>query len=163
MNSDLDARQMASVGLRGIEDAILSLLSRNPQGLRNSEIATALGLRSDVQGSQRNYLTYSVLGGLLAQDKIARDPETKLFTTTDVNRAEVESAIGGLRQIEGAILSLLSRNSQGLRNSEIANALDLRSDVQGSQRNYLTYSVLGGLLAQNKVARDPETRFFTAV
>ena len=80
MNDDLHTRQMALAGLRKIEDAILILLSRNPQGLRNSEIADALSLRSDFQGSQRNYLTYSVLGGLLAQDKVARDPETTLFT-----------------------------------------------------------------------------------
>ena len=80
MNDDSDTRQMALAGLRRIEDSILTLLSRNPQGLRNSKIADALGLRSDFQGRQKDYLTYSVLGGLLAQDKVARDPETKLFT-----------------------------------------------------------------------------------
>ena len=75
-----DARLLAQEGLRHIEDAILMLLEAHPQGLRNAQIADALGLRSSIRGGQRNYLTYSVLGGLMARGAVTQDSETKLFT-----------------------------------------------------------------------------------
>ena len=67
MNIDSDSQTLAQEGLRQIETAILRLLEASPQGLRNSEIAESLGLRSDFQGRQKDYLTYSILGGLLAR------------------------------------------------------------------------------------------------
>lgn len=76
------ARMLAQEGLRHIEDAILMLLDAHPQGLRNAQIADALGLRSSIRDGQRNYLTYSVLGGLMARGAVAQDSETKLFTRT---------------------------------------------------------------------------------
>ena len=82
MSGESTAQQKALSGLRLIEDAILELLSQNPQGLRNSDIARLLNLQSDFLGSQRNYLTYSVLGGLLASNRVTRDDETRLFTNT---------------------------------------------------------------------------------
>ena len=81
MSSESTAQQKALSGLLLIEEAILELLSENPQGLRNSEIARLLNLQSDFRGSQRNYLTYSVLGGLLANNRVSRDDETRLFTS----------------------------------------------------------------------------------
>ena len=73
-------RELAQSGLQQIEEAILRLLSSNPQGLRNSEIAELLNLRSDFRGRQKDYLTYSVLGGLIAHGKVVRDEKTKLFS-----------------------------------------------------------------------------------
>ena len=72
-----------------------------------------------------------------------------------------EQAKQGLLQIERSIISLLDRNSNGLRNAEIAEALDLRSDFNGRQKDYLTYSVLGGLIRRNLVQRDSKTKKFT--
>lgn len=77
------ARVLAQEGLRHIESAILMLLDSYPDGLRNSQIADLLGLRSSIRGRQRNYLTYSVLGGLMDQGKIAQDRETLIFTKAD--------------------------------------------------------------------------------
>ena len=77
------ARVLAQEGLRHIESAILMLLDSYPDGLRNSQIADLLGLRSSIRGRQRNYLTYSVLGGLMDQGKIAQDRETSIFTKAD--------------------------------------------------------------------------------
>lgn len=59
---------------------ILRLLEAHPQGLRNAQIADALGLRSSIRDRQRDYLTYSVLGGLMARGSVTQDSETKLFT-----------------------------------------------------------------------------------
>ena len=70
----------AQEGLSRIEDAILRLLGRNPRGLRNSEIAEKLQLRSHFNGKQKDYLTYSVLGGLLSKGEVAWDQRMKVFT-----------------------------------------------------------------------------------
>ncbi len=160
-NDDRAARDMAQVGLRLIEDAIMVLLSAHPEGLRNSEVAELLDLRSGFRGRQKDYLTYSVLGGLLAQGRVAWDAETKIFTTASGGVHELHLAQTGLRQLEDAILALLELNTQGLRNSEIAEFLNLRSSFKGRQQDYLTYSVLGGLLARGTVSRDERTKLYT--
>ena len=77
MNSDPTALKMAQEGLQQIEDAMLRLLDRNPQGLRNAQIADLLDLRSDFLGNQKDWLTYSVLGGLIKQRKVTSHRETR--------------------------------------------------------------------------------------
>lgn len=79
----MDEREQAQAGLVQIQDAIVSLLRRQPDGLRNADIAEALGLRSDFLGRQKDYLTYSVLGGLIRQGRIIRNQETKRFTACE--------------------------------------------------------------------------------
>ena len=161
MNTDAEARSLAQTGLRCIEDGILELLQRNPQGLRNVQIADMLGLRSIHRGGQRNYLTYSVLGGLFEQGRIAWDSESKLYTVSNADNTVRVLAEEGLSQIENAILELLQYNPQGLRNVQIADMLHLHSSVRGGRRNYLTYSVIGGLLADGRVIRDEKSRNYT--
>ena len=73
MNTDAIAHALAQEGLRQIEEAIIRLLTVNPQGLRNVDIADSLGLRSSSRGNQRNYLTYSVLGNLIDEGKVVKD------------------------------------------------------------------------------------------
>ena len=80
MCDDTAARVLAQDGLRHIEQAILMLLDAHPSGLRNSHIADALGLRSSIRDGQRNYLTYSVLGGLMARGEVVQNQETKVFS-----------------------------------------------------------------------------------
>ena len=83
MSDDSAVRLLAQEGLRHIEQAILMLLEANPQGLRNSQIADALGLRSSIRSGQRNYLTYSVLGGLMERGEVVQDPEAKIFAKAE--------------------------------------------------------------------------------
>ena len=80
MTDDDAARAVAQEGLRHIEDAVLTLLESHPAGLGNAQIADLLGLRSSIRNGHRNYLTYSVLGGLMASGVVAQDPHTKIFT-----------------------------------------------------------------------------------
>jgi hypothetical protein len=82
------------------------------------------------------------------------------MTTTS---EEFKIARDGLARIEGAILRLLEKHTQGLRNSEIAERLGLRSDFMGKQKDYLTYSVLGGLLRKGQVIWNQNTKLFTRV
>ena len=84
MTDDTGDRVLAQEGLHHIEQAILMLLDAHPSGLRNSQIADLLGLRSSIRDGQRNYLTYSVLGGLMARGQVVQDRGTKIFTRAAV-------------------------------------------------------------------------------
>ena len=91
-----DLQSVAQEGLSQIESSILRLLDANPQGLRNAEIARLLGLTFDFRGNYKNYLTYSVLGGLLRHGKIEWDPDTKLFTSQGRDTSALEAGQRGL-------------------------------------------------------------------
>ena len=161
MVENSNPQELAQAGLRQIEDAILRLLDANPQGLRNVDVARTLSLRSDFPERRRDFLTYSVLGGLLERGSIVWDQESKLFFSHHRDVSTIDEAQSGLRQIENAIIELLESHPEGLRNADIANALDLRSDFRGRQRDFLTYSILGGLVTQCKVVWDAETKLFS--
>ena len=153
--------QIAQKGLRHVENAILELLYRNPQGLRNVQIANMLGLSSDFRNEHRNFLTYAVLGRLLAQGRILRNAEAKTYSIRNADTAVQDGAQAGLQLLQESVLRLLEQNPQGLRNVEIANLLNLNSDFQGRQRNRLTHAVLGLLLSQEKITWDQETKIYT--
>ncbi len=65
-------REKAQQGLSLLKQAILEALSNNPEGLQNAEIAELLGLRSDYKGSNKDYLSWSVLGLLLNSGNVER-------------------------------------------------------------------------------------------
>jgi hypothetical protein len=69
--------ERAQLGLQFIEAAVFSLAQANPQGVTNSDTASALGLRSDYRGKQKDYLSYSILGLLLRDGRLERDAVTK--------------------------------------------------------------------------------------
>ena len=66
----MGTKDAAQEGLNLIKDAILAELRSESEGLRNADLAERLGLRSDIRGKQKDYLTYSVLGLLLASDRV---------------------------------------------------------------------------------------------
>jgi hypothetical protein len=74
-------KEKAAAGVAYIKDAILSYLAQHPEGLRHSEIFTALGLKSDYEGKQKNYLSWSVIGLLLAEQRVRyeRQGSAKLY------------------------------------------------------------------------------------
>ena len=43
-------------------------------------------LRSSIRDGQRNYLTYSVLGGLMARGEVVQNRETKVFNKAEATR-----------------------------------------------------------------------------
>jgi hypothetical protein len=65
----------------------------------------------------------------------------------------------GLSLIKEAILDALAQNETGLTNSQIAESLDLRSDYQGGNKDYLTWSVLGLLLNAGQIRREKRKYF----
>jgi hypothetical protein len=68
----IPAKTKAGMGLALIKEAMLDYLEANGEGLRNSELARDLGLESDHEGQQKDYLTYSVLGLLLKECKVLK-------------------------------------------------------------------------------------------
>lgn len=63
----------------------------------------------------------------------------------------LENSHVGLDLLKQAILELLQQYPAGLTNIEIARALDLESDFEGGQKNYLSWSILGLLLSEGAV------------
>ena len=70
-------REKAQVGLALLKEATLELCQANQKGLTNSDVASLLGLRSDYGGGSKDYLSYSLLGILMREGKIARAASTK--------------------------------------------------------------------------------------
>lgn len=74
----------------------------------------------------------------------------------------VEKAANGLVLLKEAIVEALHEHSDGLSNAEIAEMLDIRSDYRGSQKDYLSWSVLGLLLNEERVVRRGRKYFAQA-
>jgi hypothetical protein len=70
-------REKAQLGLALLKDAILELAKVNPAGISNSDAASLLGLRSDYRGGSKNYLSYSVIGLLMSEGRLARTASGK--------------------------------------------------------------------------------------
>ena len=67
-----DPRTHAQQGLAFLKEAICDLLAQSPDGLTTANIADLLDIRSDYKGSQKDYLSWSVLGLLLNEGKVIR-------------------------------------------------------------------------------------------
>jgi hypothetical protein len=75
----IPVKQKATMGLALIKEAILDHLEAHKEGLRNADLARDLGLESDHDGQQKDYLTYAILGLLLKErrvDNIKRGAKT---------------------------------------------------------------------------------------
>lgn len=62
--------QKAAAGLQQLKDAIVDYLAEHPDGVRHSQIVSDLGLESDYEGKQKNYLSWSTIGLLLAERRV---------------------------------------------------------------------------------------------
>lgn len=71
--SGLDAREQAQLGLKKIEDAVVMLLSRAPDGLAIDDIARDLGLSEGLPPNRRNALASAVLEVLVHTGRILWD------------------------------------------------------------------------------------------
>lgn len=65
--------EKAAKAREAMEEAILEYLRLHPEGAINNQIARDLGLESDFDGRQKNYLTYSLLGGLMSRGLVVRE------------------------------------------------------------------------------------------
>ncbi|WP_198525648.1 hypothetical protein [Thiomicrorhabdus sp. Kp2] len=60
----------AQIGINLLKDALEEFAEANPEGITNSDSAHYLGLQSDNDGKQQDYLTYSILGILLKESRV---------------------------------------------------------------------------------------------
>ncbi|HEX8526142.1 hypothetical protein [Allosphingosinicella sp.] len=67
------ASEKAKAARAELEQAIIDYLRERPEGAINNQIARDLGLESDFEGRQKNYLSYSLLGGLLKKGVVKRE------------------------------------------------------------------------------------------
>jgi len=70
-------KEKAQVGLNLLKEAVLEFAKANPKGIKNSDTASLLGLRSDYGGGAKDYLSYSILGMLMREGKLAREGSSK--------------------------------------------------------------------------------------
>ena len=63
----IGALEKAQLGLQLLKDSTLTLAEENPDEVTNSDCAHYLGLQSNNEGKQQDYLTYSVLGLLIKE------------------------------------------------------------------------------------------------
>lgn len=77
--SDLDERELAQQGLKNIEDAIVGLLTRHPQGLSCAQIAEMLGLHSDFVPEEPDLVAAGILTLLAKSGRILWDGDAQLY------------------------------------------------------------------------------------
>jgi hypothetical protein len=63
-------RERAQAALAELRAAVLSEIDSSERGLTNATLVKALGLESDYEGKNRNYLSWSILGLLLSEGKV---------------------------------------------------------------------------------------------
>lgn len=69
--------EKAQMALDLLKSAVMELAKANPDGIKNSDAAKYLGLQSDYGGGSKDYLSYSVLGILMKENRIERTPKGK--------------------------------------------------------------------------------------
>jgi hypothetical protein len=72
MGAFMTSLEKAKEGLQLLKEAIIETLKTHPDGLRNADIANLLDIRSDYQGGNKDYLSWSIIGLLLNEDRIER-------------------------------------------------------------------------------------------
>ena len=68
----MSAKEKAETGVAMLKDAIQELLIHHPEGLRNVDVAEKLDLRSGQKGSQKDYLSWSLLGLMVEEGRIVK-------------------------------------------------------------------------------------------
>jgi hypothetical protein len=77
--NDLDHRERAQLGLKYIEDAVVSLLTRHPKGLSSSAIGDVLGLSSDLDAKHREMIASGILELLVRSGRILWDEASHAY------------------------------------------------------------------------------------
>jgi hypothetical protein len=80
------------------------------------------------------------------------DPDVLLPNVRkEVSMRPEDKAKKGLELLKEAVCNFLEQHPDGVTNSVLANELDLKSDFEGRQKDYLSWSVLGLLVNAGKV------------
>jgi hypothetical protein len=75
------AEARVQMALSLIKEEIVAMADLNPQGITNSDVANRLGLQSSHNGKQINYLSHSLLGLLMLEQRIIKsDNEARYWS-----------------------------------------------------------------------------------
>jgi uncharacterized protein len=66
----MENRMRAQAALADLKAAVLAEIDSSERGLTNAALVKSLGLESDYEGKNRNYLSWSILGMLLSGKKV---------------------------------------------------------------------------------------------
>lgn len=132
-------KEIVESGHKPIIDILVDDLTEAQALKIEAELISAFGTE-ETGGMLTNAVVPSGLGGK-KRDHIA------------VPHGTVERAQLGLEFLKTAIYDLAKANSGGITNSDAASLLGLRSDYNGKQKDYLSYSVLGLLIREGKIER----------
>lgn len=69
--------EKSQIGLALLKDAVFELAQANPDGITNADVCKSLGLQSDYLGGSKDYLSWSILGLLMREGKVARVEKRK--------------------------------------------------------------------------------------
>lgn len=69
--------EKAQIALGLLKSAVMELAKANPNGISNSDAAKYLGLQSDYGGGSKDYLSYSIIGLLMKEGRLARTDNRK--------------------------------------------------------------------------------------
>jgi hypothetical protein len=76
----------AQRALAELKDAVVAEIDSSERALSNAEILQRLGLESDYEGKNKNYLSWSILGLLLAERRLrycGSGQRKRYFTRSD--------------------------------------------------------------------------------
>ncbi len=76
---DLKSRELAQQGLQYVEDAVVGLLNRHPEGMTTDRIGEALGLRADLKPEHRDLIVAGVLELLVKSGRILWDGDAGIY------------------------------------------------------------------------------------
>lgn len=137
-------KEIQESGFTPLVDVLVDDLTETQALKVESELIAAFGTE-ETGGILTNAVVPSGLGGK-QRDGIV------------VPQGSVERAQLGLELLKTSILELAAANAYGILNSDAASLLGLRSDYRGKQKDYLSYSVIGLLMREGKLARVEGTR-----
>lgn len=69
--------EKAQIAVEFMKAAVMELAKANPNGIANSDAAKYLGLQSDYGGGSKDYLSYSIIGLLMKEGRLVRNPNKK--------------------------------------------------------------------------------------
>ena len=98
-------------------------------------------------------------GGILKNSVSPSGKVNKNYSELNVPYGVYEKAQLGLQFLRTATLEFLKANPQGIKNNELAKYLDLQSDNNGKQKDYLSYSILGTLMKDNLIVKSSDSKY----
>jgi hypothetical protein len=85
------AEERVQMALKMIKDEVVAMAELNPQGITNAQVTNKLGLQSTHDGQHRNYLSHSILGVLMLDDriiKVGRGTDARYFSPRNYVRRQ---------------------------------------------------------------------------